>query len=73
VGISEQFLRSLEVENYSVVEEGSDKGDSVVEHDPGLRLHNLSHNQKNCLIRLGPHQPNLARFASDVKDIFYLL
>lgn len=65
----EIFLKKQNTENI-VAEEITVSRDNLVNHDPGLRPTELTDNQKNYVIKLGPHQPVLASFPSDGKDRF---
>ncbi|XP_050516542.1 uncharacterized protein LOC126891410 [Diabrotica virgifera virgifera] len=71
IDIANEVLANLNKDNISFeIDDQNSLSDNIVNHDPAMRPSKLSTNQKNYLIRLGPHQPRLAAFPSDAKNRF---
>ncbi|XP_065664802.1 uncharacterized protein LOC136086433 [Hydra vulgaris] len=58
------FIKKLDTKAQNIIINKSDLS-ALIRHDPGLRPHTITDNQKLYLIQLGPHQPKLASFPSN--------
>ena len=67
--IGNAFIRKLGIKAQNIIIDKSDSS-ALISHDPGVRPHTITDNQKWYLIQLGPHQPKLASFPSDGKNRF---